>query len=76
MELTGKRVKIRNFKASDLGQFLELVQDKNNHELAGLEYTEDVNFGRDLLDMYQRRDGAYVVSLLENDQMVGIIEMN
>lgn len=76
MELTGERIKIRNFKESDLGQFLELVRDKNNHELAGLEYTEDVNFGRDLLDMYQRREGAYVVSLLENDQMIGIIELN
>jgi Acetyltransferases, including N-acetylases of ribosomal proteins len=76
MNLIGKRVKIRNFEPSDLGQFLELVQDKNNHKLAGLEYTEDVDFGRDLLDMYQRRDSAYAVSLVENDKMIGIIELN
>lgn len=76
MNLIGKRIKIRNFKESDLGQFLELVQDKNNHNLAGLEYTEDVDFGRDLLDMYQRRDGSYTISLVENDKMIGIIELN
>lgn len=76
MELIGKNIKIRNFQPDDIGQFLELVQDKNNHKLAGLEYTEDVNFGRDLLDMYQRRDGAYAISLKNDNTMIGIIELN
>jgi len=76
MLLIGKNVKIRNFEMSDLDQFLELVQDENNHELAGLEYTEDVSFGRDLLDMYRRRDGAYVIASKNDNQMVGIIESN
>lgn len=76
MELIGKHVKVRNFSMSDLNPFLELVQDKDNHELAGLEYTEDVDFGRDLLDMYQRRDGAYAIALKNTNQMIGIIELN
>lgn len=76
MELIGKHIKIRNFAMSDLEEFLKLVQDKNNHKLAGLEYTEDVDFGRDLLDMYQRRDGAYAIALQDTNQMIGIIELN
>ena len=76
MELIGRNVKIRNFRTSDLNQFLELVQDKTNHELAGLEYTEDVDFGRDLLDMYQRRDSSCAISLKSDDKMIGIIELN
>ncbi|MFC6177424.1 GNAT family N-acetyltransferase [Companilactobacillus huachuanensis] len=76
MTLIGRNVIIRNFEMSDLEQFLELVQDKNNHELAGLEYTEDVNFGRDLLDMYRRRDGSYTIALAGNNKMIGIIELN
>lgn len=76
MELIGKKVKIRNFENDDIEQFLELVQDENNHKLAGLEYTEDVNLGRDLLDMYQRRDGAYAVVSNDTNKLIGIIEIN
>jgi len=76
MKLIGKNIVIRNFEMSDLEQFLELVQDKNNHKLAGLEYTEDVEFGRDLLDMYRRRDGSYAIALSGNNKMIGIIELN
>lgn len=76
MNLIGKKIKIRNFDENDLGQFLELVQDKNNHKLAGLEYTNDIEFGRDLLDMYRRRDGSYTVALQDNNKMIGIIELN
>jgi len=76
MLLIGSKVKIRNFEASDLEPLLKLVQDENNHDLAGLEYTEDVNFGRDLLDMYQKRDGAYAIALKDDNTMVGIIESN
>lgn len=76
MLLIGRKVKIRNFEADDLEPFLKLIQDENNHDLAGLEYTEDVNFGRDLLDMYQRRDGAYAIALKDDNTMVGIIESN
>ena len=76
MQLIGNKVKIRNFENDDIEQFLELVQDKNNHELAGLEYTEDVDFGRDLLDMYQRRDGSYAISLKDTNKLIGIIEIN
>lgn len=76
MLLIGKHIKIRNFEMSDQGPFFELLRDKDNHELAGLEYTEDVDFGRDLLDMYRRRDGAYAISLVDTDKLIGIIEMN
>ncbi|PMD68841.1 GNAT family N-acetyltransferase [Companilactobacillus nuruki] len=76
MLLIGRNIQIRNFKTTDINQFLELVQDKNNHDLAGLEYTQDVDFGRDLLDMYERRDSAYAVALKDDDTMIGIIELN
>ena len=76
MNLIGNKIKIRNFEATDLDQFLELVQDQNNHELAGLEYTDDANFGKQLLEMYHRRDGAFAIALKETNQLVGIIELN
>jgi Acetyltransferases, including N-acetylases of ribosomal proteins len=76
LTLIGKNIKIRNFDMSDQEQFFELVKDKDNHDLAGLEYTEDVDFGRNLLDMYQRRDGAYAISLVDTDKMIGIVELN
>jgi len=76
MLLIGRTVKIRNFEETDFPEFMELVQDETNHELAGLEYTADVKFGRDLLDMYRRRDGACAVSLKDNNKLIGIIELN
>lgn len=76
MNIIGKNVKIRNFETSDLGQFSELVQDKNNHKLSGLEYSIDSAFIKELLDMYIRRDSAYAISLIEDNKMIGIIELN
>jgi len=75
MDLIGRNVKIRNFKASDLTEFTELVKDKNNHKLAGLEYTEDDDYISDLLDLYIRRKEAHAIALLD-DTFVGIIELN
>lgn len=76
MHLIGSKVKIRNFETTDWEQFFKLVQDRQNHELAGLEYTDDSDFGHDLLDMYRRRAGAYVIALKDTDEMIGIIELN
>lgn len=76
MHLIGSKVKIRNFETTDWEQFFKLVQDRQNHELAGLEYTDDDDFGHDLLDMYRRRAGAYVIASKDTDEMIGIIELN
>lgn len=76
MQLIGRKIIIRDFQKKDFPEFFELVQDKTNHELAGLEFTTDEEFAHDLLDMYQRRDGAFVIAQKDTDQMVGIVEMN
>lgn len=76
MNLIGKKIIIRDFQKKDFPSFLELVQDKSNHDLAGLEYTTDETFARSLLEMYQRREGAFVIAKKDTDQMVGIVEMN
>lgn len=76
MNLIGKKIIIRDFQKEDFPEFFKLVQDKANHDLAGLEYTADENFAHNLLEMYQRRDGAFVIAQKDTDQMVGIIEMN
>jgi len=76
MLIIGRNIKIRDFEAKDFEQFFELVQDKNNHELAGLEYTADKNFAKNVFDLYLQREGTYVVALAADDKMIGIIEMN
>ncbi|WCG36018.1 GNAT family N-acetyltransferase [Companilactobacillus farciminis] len=76
MNLIGNKIIIRDFQKKDFPEFFELVYDKTNHDLAGLEYTTDENFAHSLLEMYQRRDGAFVIAKKDTDQMVGIMEMN
>ena len=49
MNLIGNKIIIRDFKKEDFPEFFELVQDKTNHDLAGLEYTADENFAHNLL---------------------------
>ncbi|MFH5810806.1 GNAT family N-acetyltransferase [Companilactobacillus sp. FL22-1] len=76
MNLIGKNIQIRGFKNEDFEAFFALVSDKRNHELAGLEYTDDRTFAQNLLELYQRRQGAFVIALKKTDQLVGIIELN
>ncbi len=76
MLIIGRKVKIRNFEKTDFDQFWSLVNDKNNHDLAGLEYTSDETFAKNLFDMYLRREDTYVIALVSDNSMVGIIELN
>lgn len=76
MLIVGKDIKIRDFTETDFPQFQALVGDKNNHELAGLEYSNDSDYVHQLFEMYRKRDDANVIAGIENNKMVGIIEIN
>lgn len=76
MLLIGKDIKIRDFEETDFPQYFELVQDKNNHDLAGLEYTDSEQTAHELFELYRQRKDAHVIATQNNNIMIGIIEMN
>ncbi|MFC6323987.1 GNAT family N-acetyltransferase [Companilactobacillus baiquanensis] len=75
MYLIGRKVIIRNFIEEDFDEFYRLVKDQNNHQKAGLEYTDNENLAKTLFKKYQELPNSYVIAL-ENNSMVGIIELN
>lgn len=76
MLLIGRNVIIREFKETDFNEFFELIQDKTNHDLAGLEYSNDLDFVKELFGMYQRRQDAHVIAEKDTNRMIGIFEIN
>ncbi|WP_334352149.1 GNAT family N-acetyltransferase [Companilactobacillus sp. HBUAS56257] len=76
MLLIGRNIIIRDFKEEDFEPFFTLLKDKTNHDLAGLEYTEDPDFAKKLFTLYQKRDDAHVIAQKDTDLMVGIFEIN
>lgn len=75
MRIIGKKVIIRDFEESDFLDFFDLIQDKNNHELSGIEYTTDKTKAKEIFKRYLKIDTAFVIADL-SDKMIGIIEMN
>jgi len=75
MHLIGRNVSIRNFIDEDFPAFYRLVSDQENHQRAGLEYVTDKKTAKKLFRKYQELPNSYAISL-ENNSMVGIIELN
>lgn len=75
MHLIGRNVLIRNFIDEDFNNFYKLVQDQNNHKVAGLEYVTNEEMAKELFKKYQKLPNSYAIAL-ENNSMVGIIELN
>lgn len=75
MHLIGRKVIIRDFVDEDFESFYRLVQDEDNHKKAGLEYVLNRDLAKELFKKYQELPNSYAIAL-ENNSMVGIIELN
>ncbi|MCH4008972.1 GNAT family N-acetyltransferase [Companilactobacillus sp.] len=76
MDLTGDRIEIRNFKENDFDTFYKLTKDADNHNLAGLEYAEDIHKSKNIFNKYLVLANTYVIALKSSHRMLGIIELN
>ncbi|WP_125591248.1 GNAT family N-acetyltransferase [Companilactobacillus jidongensis] len=76
MHLVGNKIIIRNFQEGDFDSFYRLVKNKRNHELSGMEYSEDINEAQHIFDRYLKLETSYCIALKDNSLMVGIIELN
>lgn len=76
MNLIGEHVEIRNFEENDFSEFKKLLQDRKNHENAGLEYSSDDNQIINIFNKYLVLANTYVIALKSNHRMLGIIELN
>lgn len=75
MHLIGRKVIIRDFVDEDFESFYRLVQDEDNHKKAGLEFVLNRDLAKELFKKYQELPNSYAIAL-ENNSMVGIIELN
>lgn len=75
MHLIGRKVIIRDFIDEDFESFYRLVQDEDNHKKAGLEFVLNRDLAEELFKKYQELPNSYAIAL-ENNSMVGIIELN
>jgi len=76
MHITGERIEIRNFKEDDYSIFANLLKDRNNHDTAGLEFSDDSHKSKNIFDKYLVLANTYVIALKSSHQMLGIIELN
>lgn len=76
MKLIGQQVEIRNFEKNDFSEFEKLVEDENNHESAGLEYSLDEHEIINIFNKYLALANSYVIALKSSHRMLGIIELN
>ena len=74
--LASKRIYLRNVSENDAPILLKWGKDKSYHDSAGFGSYENLADAKKAAKQYIMRKNSYLICLKENDQVVGLIELN
>lgn len=74
--LESKRIYLRNVSENDAPILLKWGKDQSYHDSAGFGSYENLAEAKKVAKQYTMRKNSYLICLKENDQVVGLIELN
>lgn len=74
--LESKRIYLRNISENDAPILLKWGKDQSYHDSAGFGSYENLAKAKKAAKQYTMRKNSYLICLKENDQVVGLIELN